>query len=208
MTGRVRWETGPSGNLLGRVGTLPFWSFQILQSGDPAEGFKLFPQLPGLASVIARSVDVDELKAEAEGWLEEFVTSLGAVFPDVSEALPRAPLVHDLAIVLRGVLHPDAQVGPPARLASRRLAEVLGIADGEVNTWNVQARLREAFGVVPDEPAKPYAFTRDELIRALRRRKSLAPADGPLVVLEGDAALAALADSIIEALDAPAKKGD
>jgi hypothetical protein len=58
--------------------------------------------------------------------------------------IPRLPLIHDLAIVLRGVLHPDAQVGPPTRLASRRLKDVLGIEDGEM-AKGVEARLRAAF---------------------------------------------------------------
>jgi hypothetical protein len=51
-----------------------------------------------------------------------------------------------------------------------------------------------------NEP-KPYAFTRDELIEALRRRKPLKPLAGPVAVLEGDAAFEAMADAIIEALD-------
>lgn len=78
---RVRWETGPTGNLLGRVGTLPAWSFQIFPSGDPAEGFKLVPNLPGTGTPIARSLDLDELKAEAEGWLVGFIAAAGARFP-------------------------------------------------------------------------------------------------------------------------------
>ena len=55
-------------------------------------------------------------------------------------------------------------------------------------------------------PARPravrrYSFTRSELIDALRRRKPLASLDGPVVVLEGDAALESMADGIIEALE-------
>jgi|HubBroStandDraft_1064217.scaffolds.fasta_scaffold357030_2 hypothetical protein len=52
-------------------------------------------------------------------------------------------LIHDLAIVLRGVLHPSVEIGPPARLASRRLADVLGIEDGEM-VRDVETRLRSA----------------------------------------------------------------
>lgn len=53
---------------------------------------------------------------------------------------------------------------------------------------------------IPLEEPRPYVFTRPELVDALRRRKPPADPDGPVVVLEGDAALEALADSIIEAL--------
>ena len=42
-----------------------------------------------------------------------------------------AALIHDLAIVLAGSLHPSAQIGPAPRLAARRMQDVLGIADGE-----------------------------------------------------------------------------
>lgn len=82
MTGpaRVRWRDGVSGNLLGYVGTLPSWAFQIFQSGDPAEGRKMIAQLPGLAGTVARDPDVDVLKGEAEGWLVGFVASAGATF--------------------------------------------------------------------------------------------------------------------------------
>jgi hypothetical protein len=50
-----------------------------------------------------------------------------------------------------------------------------------------------------DEP-RPYVFTRPELVDVLRRCKPPADPAGPVIVLEGDAALEALAGSIIEAL--------
>jgi hypothetical protein len=87
MTGpaRVRWRPGASGgNLLGYVGTLPSWSFQIFSSGDPAEGRKMIAQLPGMSGVIARDRDADLLKDVAEGWLVGFVASVGAVFRDTT----------------------------------------------------------------------------------------------------------------------------
>ena len=83
MTGRVRWQPGAGENLLGYVGTLPSWSFQIFRSGDEAEGWKLIaPQIPGLARVTARSLDLSELQGQAEDWLAAYVTSIGAVFLD------------------------------------------------------------------------------------------------------------------------------
>jgi len=89
MTGpaRVRWQPGTGGgNLLGYVGTLPFWSFQIFQPGDPEHGqYKLMAQLPGVGTAAARSSDPDELKDVAEGWLVGFVASVGAVFRDTTQ---------------------------------------------------------------------------------------------------------------------------
>lgn len=49
----------------------------------------------------------------------------------MSAPMRRDALIHDLAIVLAGSLHPDAQIGPAPRLAARRLRDVLGITDGE-----------------------------------------------------------------------------
>ena len=40
-------------------------------------------------------------------------------------------LIHDLAILLAGSLHPSAKIGPAPRLAARRMQDVLGIEDGE-----------------------------------------------------------------------------
>jgi hypothetical protein len=84
MTGpaRIRWRNGATeGSLLGYVGTLPSWAFQIFQSGDPAEGRKMIAQLPGMAGMVGRNQDVDVLKADAEDWLVGFVASVGARFP-------------------------------------------------------------------------------------------------------------------------------
>jgi hypothetical protein len=66
---RVRWRPGSAGgNLLGYVGTLPYWSFQIFEPGDPEHGqYKLMAQLPGVGTAAARSSSLDELKEEAEG---------------------------------------------------------------------------------------------------------------------------------------------
>lgn len=52
-------------------------------------------------------------------------------------------VVHDLAIVLLGALHPSATIGPAPRLAAERLADVLGVKTGDV-TREVEPRLRAA----------------------------------------------------------------
>jgi hypothetical protein len=54
------------------------------------------------------------------------------------------------------------------------------------------------------DKSRPYAFTRAGLIEALRRREPAAHRGGPAVVLAGDAALEALAGSIIKPLAGPA----
>ena len=55
-------------------------------------------------------------------------------------------------------------------------------------------------GVVETLTLKRYAFTRDELVEALRRRKPPQPPGGPVTVLEGDAVFESMADAIIAAL--------
>ena len=51
------------------------------------------------------------------------------------------------------------------------------------------------------EAVRRWSFTRDELVDALRRRKPLAPLDGPVTILEGDAVFESMADALIEALE-------
>jgi hypothetical protein len=64
-----------------------------------------------------------------------------------SPILPAA-LIHDLAIVLAGSLHPQAKIGPAPRLAARRVQDVLGIEDGET-VKSIEARIREALAGEP-----------------------------------------------------------
>ncbi len=86
-TGRIRWEGDGHGGFAGYVGTLEPWAFQLWQSPCDTGNYVLgdwvrlaaFPRADGTRSVSGKDPDV--LKAEAERWLEEFVTSLGAVFP-------------------------------------------------------------------------------------------------------------------------------
>lgn len=60
--------------------------------------------------------------------------------PIVPEAL-----IHDLAIVLTGSLHPSALIGPSPRLAAQRVADVLGIGEGEM-THSVEHKISQALG--------------------------------------------------------------
>ena len=60
----------------------------------------------------------------------------------LSDQIPRDALVHDLAIVLAGSLHPSAEIGPrPGDAAARRMRDVLGILDRET-AKGIEARLR------------------------------------------------------------------
>ncbi len=45
----------------------------------------------------------------------------------MSETIRTEALIHDLAIILNGCLHPSAQIGPSARFAANRVRDALGI---------------------------------------------------------------------------------
>jgi hypothetical protein len=84
-TTRIRWERTGYG-WSSSVGAVDDWPFQIWGAVKVAE-WRLKSALPGWPTASPRPQhlfrdDPDELKAEAERWLEEFVSSLGAVFPD------------------------------------------------------------------------------------------------------------------------------
>ena len=82
MSNRIRWEPTEYGGFAGYVGTLVPWAFQIyVPSVRDDRGWILQAQLPGaLGKYVTSPDDPDELKAEAERWLEEFISSLGASF--------------------------------------------------------------------------------------------------------------------------------
>ena len=80
MTARIRWEPGQYANLVGYVGTLEPWAFQIWHIID-AGHWSLITSLPEHQTPISTSADPEKLKGRAEDWLEGFTASLGAVFP-------------------------------------------------------------------------------------------------------------------------------
>lgn len=82
-TKRIRWEPTVHGGFVGHVGTLEPWVFQVFKASDhPGDNrWMLTAQLPGAVAEYRPGDDPDELKAEAERWLAEFVSSLGAIFP-------------------------------------------------------------------------------------------------------------------------------
>lgn len=92
MTGtRIRWEDPPGDSFAtaaGYVGQIETDLFRIFPPDTLDPEWALNSSLPGYIGSKRGSADgPDELKALAEVWLEEFVSSLGAVFP---EGEPRA----------------------------------------------------------------------------------------------------------------------
>src|SRR5208282_4945803 len=95
---RIRWEdkTPGSGDVynvahIGHVGTVLGAAFIIYTPDQLHANWLLSVRLiPGSTFLYADSPD--ELKAEAECWLERFVSSLGASFPD--EATKEAAVSH------------------------------------------------------------------------------------------------------------------
>ena len=84
-TGRIRWEPTEYGGWTGHVGTIDGFVFQVWKPAPLGEKpWQLESSLPGNFGYIPfpRDIDPDKLKAEAECLLEEFVRSIGAVFPE------------------------------------------------------------------------------------------------------------------------------
>jgi len=83
---RIRWQDdhdSETGAAVGYVGAVASYVFKIWPpEDDDAEEWMLATALPGMAFKRADDADPEKLKAEAERWLEEFVASLGAIFPD------------------------------------------------------------------------------------------------------------------------------
>jgi hypothetical protein len=82
ITPHIRWEISPGGkSILGYAGTLGPWAFQIWTAANIGQ-WCLITQMPGMADLRSQDPDPEALKAEAEKLLAEFVTSLGAIFPN------------------------------------------------------------------------------------------------------------------------------
>ncbi len=90
-TGRIRWEGRPeisSAAYLGYVGTLDPDLFRIYAPDDRDDDWILASMLPGQSSLRHYSDNPDAPKAEAEKWLAEFTSSLGAIFPEDAYEFP------------------------------------------------------------------------------------------------------------------------
>lgn len=112
---RIRWEPTKYGGWTGHVGTLAeeSWLFQIWNAASVGGEWQLDSTLPGNFNR-ATGTDPDDLKVEAERLLSEFLSSLGAIFPDeVGEVYEFPCCEHDLeAAYAPGAFvryqHPDA----------------------------------------------------------------------------------------------------
>lgn len=82
-TSHIRWEgNGHPGGLLGFVGDLEPWAFQICSTAGDRSRYQLLTALPFIEGGAERpeSTDPEALKARAQELLVRFVVSLGAVF--------------------------------------------------------------------------------------------------------------------------------
>ena len=88
---RIRWSDAPETvEVIGWVGTMASHVFTIWppeEDGENGGEYLLTGRLPDHHGTRFYGTR-DELKAEAERWLERFVSSLGAVFPDEAYEFP------------------------------------------------------------------------------------------------------------------------
>ena len=84
MTERIRWEPTEYSGFVGYCTDDPSiadWMFQVWKTGTGK--WQLDSTLPGqFGRHVYDDNDPGPLKAEAERWLAEFVTGLGAIFPE------------------------------------------------------------------------------------------------------------------------------
>lgn len=88
MSDRIRWEDAPSfdpADYLGCAGTADAVMFRIFNHEPLRNEWVLTTDLPGMQQArhfAEGSSAPAELKGVAEEWLNRFIASLGAVFPD------------------------------------------------------------------------------------------------------------------------------
>ena len=81
-TARIRWEATTSGSARGYVGSMDYPMFRILKGSTVGRWYLDAGVLGHYGHVADDPADPEALKPKAEHWLEDFVSSLGAVFPD------------------------------------------------------------------------------------------------------------------------------
>jgi hypothetical protein len=88
--GRIRWNDAPSGST-GQFGPFTFIVSRIYSGGGE---YLLVPYVPGMGDRRAGG-SLDDVKAVAETWLREFISSLGALFAaDLRAWLEERAAVH------------------------------------------------------------------------------------------------------------------
>lgn len=84
MNEHIRWSDGPGADeATGRVGSLDPVMFRIWPPDEKGDRL-LFVYVAGHQGDLYHGDTMDGLKAEAERLLTEFVSSLGAIFPEDS----------------------------------------------------------------------------------------------------------------------------
>jgi hypothetical protein len=145
-TARIRWyEDGAlqvwSGfGHAGQAGAQLFTIAAPLPGSD--SGYLLMSRLPGMEDFGCSRPRLEDAQAEAERWLEEFVSSLGASFRDDSDCstITRFEVIdHTKGLVSRSPDRARAVVAHGVRVA-------LGFQD--------DGRTLKVFVTDPDEPAK------------------------------------------------------
>lgn len=89
MTDRIRWHDEPSSGMAactGSVGTLNPAMFHIWRPDAHCAEWQLTTRLHDMEQKHCYGGDPEELKDQAEHWLAEFTSSLGAVFGDAVAA--------------------------------------------------------------------------------------------------------------------------
>jgi hypothetical protein len=110
VNGRIRWDGADDGEATGYVGSLGWPVFRIWPPDDKGDCL-LFVYLAGHQLDLWHGATVDGQKAAAERLLEEFVSSLGAVFPAEAFEFPgddELPEVKFAAGTRVRFAHPDA----------------------------------------------------------------------------------------------------
>ena len=82
MSERIRWHDDGDNRVTGSVGTFDACTFVIMGPVFAGDEWVLMSRLHGQGSITIHGDSPEMLKPEAERLLAEFVTSLGAVFPE------------------------------------------------------------------------------------------------------------------------------
>lgn len=85
-TTRIRWQETPLGEFAGRVGALRWLAFQSRPPVYDGGKWQLTSYIPGSIGKCTCYDKQEDAQAEAERCLAEFVSSLGAVFPEEAQA--------------------------------------------------------------------------------------------------------------------------
>lgn len=109
-TDRIRWELSLNGNFDGYVGSMVAPMFEVHLAVRPAGAIAPWALRSDLLKGYSTGTDPDGLKAEAERWLEEYVTSLDAVFPPAVD-YDRIDEIRELAGWLRASAHDSSNPG-------------------------------------------------------------------------------------------------